>query len=430
MNYKIIKFNIYFLILFILLGFFGFVGIDLIGSLNNKQQAKSKLIGESNSSFRKKQEAIASKDFGKEITINYYPDFASNIVSLGEDIIPINGISHIKTYFCGEQGFLSSYIADRHGFNNDDDIYNNSSLDIALIGDSYIHGACTNKNSVQQNLSNIHKDLSIISFANGGAGPLLELAYLKEYAINYKPKLVLWFWVGNDLRNLQDELASPLRFYMRDGYTQNLFDPRRKMEADNIVKKIFQDYKIEKSLNSEFEKSSQNLISIKQRIKSYFPKTFSLYRSLKSKTNYELVGPQNRILSRETVLSRSLPHSEDILMKKVAEKVLLEANNTIKSYGGEFVIIYLGFGGWESNKYINKNFERTHNLQKNFLSNFAKNQSINYYDLDNDIDDIFSSKDHINGHFSDAGYQLISKIISKYIQNMYSNSAKSQFMNY
>ena len=97
-----------------------------------KAQTKSKLITDSNSSIREIKETIASKDFGKEITINYYPDFASNIISFKKNIIPINGISHIKTYYCAAQGFLSSHIADRHGF-NDDDTYYNSSLDIALI---------------------------------------------------------------------------------------------------------------------------------------------------------------------------------------------------------------------------------------------------------------------------------------------------------
>ena len=84
------------------------------------------------------------------------------------------------------------------------------------------------------------------------------------------------------------------------------------MEADNVVNRIFEDYKIKKSRNSDFEKSSQNKVNIKHLIKSYFPKTISLYYSLRSKTNYKLIRPNNRTISGEEVLTRKLPHSEDI----------------------------------------------------------------------------------------------------------------------
>ena len=39
------------------------------------------------------------------------------------DILPMSGISNKKTFLCNEDGFFSSYLSDRYGFRNDNNIY-------------------------------------------------------------------------------------------------------------------------------------------------------------------------------------------------------------------------------------------------------------------------------------------------------------------
>ena len=127
------------------------------------------------------------------------------------------------------------------------------------------------------------------------------------------------------------------------------------------------------------------------------------------------------IISRREILVRRLPHKEDLLMAKASKEILEEAKNYIESKGGELVMIYLGWGGWNSKEYIDKvKYEKTHNLQKNLVRDFSIKNKIRFYNLDKDIDKLFKSGDHIDGHFSDYGYKMVSNIISRYIEEIYS----------
>ena len=54
------------------------------------------------------------------------------------DLFPLSGISNIKTIFCNEEGFFSSYISDRYGFNNPDEVWNKKEIDTIIIGDSFV----------------------------------------------------------------------------------------------------------------------------------------------------------------------------------------------------------------------------------------------------------------------------------------------------
>jgi hypothetical protein len=68
-----------------------------------------------------------------------------------------------------------------------------------------------------------------------GAGPLLELATLTEYAAPLKPTVVLWlYFEGNDLRNLYSELKSPLLMnYLDPDFSQNLI--HRQLQIDKAL---------------------------------------------------------------------------------------------------------------------------------------------------------------------------------------------------
>ncbi len=78
-------------------------------------------------------------------------------------------------------------------------------------------------------------DFNSISIGKGNNGPLLELAALKEYAEPLEPKIVLWVYSKNDLRDLETEIhSSILRKYLNeDDYSQNLIS--RQEEIDDVL---------------------------------------------------------------------------------------------------------------------------------------------------------------------------------------------------
>ena len=293
-------------------------------------------------------EVIQSEDFPNKISASHVlNDYGTFHYGLKEDIFPINGRSNIKTYTCNEQGYLASFISDRYGFNNPDTVYDKEYIDIALIGDSYLEGDCTDQSTIRNILDNLtNNKLSIASIAKGGSGPLLQLAYLKEYVSFHKPKKIFWFWVGNDLRNLQDELQSPLRKYMVTGFTQNLKEKKNKFKADNIIRDYLlwvKDKRKNEEINTELD--------YKNNIAERFPKTYFLYYAIKKSIpkfyfdnkSYYL---RKKFITRDSYLIRNLPPEEEKFMGAVAHQVMQEVNNLVKSWGEtEVTLIYLGWGG-------------------------------------------------------------------------------------
>lgn len=148
-------------------------------------------------------------------------------------ILPVAGISGKTTVLCNESGYYSIYTADEHGFNNPRGLLNAGALDIALIGDSFVHGFCVHPGEdIAGQLRTA--GLRVISLGMGGNGPLLELATLTEYAARNHPKIVLWLYFENDQPELLEEVRSPiLRKYLRRGFSQNL--RKRQPEIDKIL---------------------------------------------------------------------------------------------------------------------------------------------------------------------------------------------------
>ena len=158
----------------------------------------------------------------KKVVVNAGP---SNYLSKNNySIFPLSGISNSKTIYCNENGNYSIYQSDRYGFNNPDWEWDKKKIEYLLVGDSYAHGACVNRpndiSSVLRNLSN----KSVLNLGQGGNGPLIEYATLREY-LNTNVKKVLWiYYEGNDLINLINEKDNKFLInYLNDlNFTQNL----------------------------------------------------------------------------------------------------------------------------------------------------------------------------------------------------------------
>ena len=158
----------------------------------------------------------------KKVVVNAAP---SNYLSKNNySIFPLAGISNSKTIYCNENGNYSIYQSDRYGFNNPDWEWDKKKIEYLLVGDSYAHGACVNRpndiSSVLRNLSN----KSVLNLGQGGNGPLIEYATLREY-LNTNVKKVLWiYYEGNDLINLINEKDNKFLInYLNDlNFTQNL----------------------------------------------------------------------------------------------------------------------------------------------------------------------------------------------------------------
>ncbi len=370
------------------------------------------------SEFTNLNEIYKESDFPTKNSIHYYPDYGFNFFGLDKKIFPINGRSNIRTFYCEEQGYLSEYNSDRHGFRNPDSILDSKNIDIALVGDSFIDGACTNEFTFRNNLTKLSNDkLKIANFSLGGSGPLLQLAYMKEFGKFYKPKKVFWFWALNDLRNLQDELQSPVRQYMVKDFSQGLYKNENKIIADKVVEQYLNWVKKEKN-----KQGSLSLYDRKVAISMRFARTYKVYKTIKRFIpqiyfDTPAYWDSTTVMTRNKILTRRIPPEEYKLMDDVVFEVMNEVDKLVKSWGGEITLIYIGRGGFNSKPNPPKVYFGQHSFQKELVKKIALKNNFKFFDLDKEIDNVFKPIDHVKGfsrgrgHFTDEGYQKVSKII-------------------
>ena len=141
----------------------------------------------------------------------------------------------VEVIHCNENGYFSIYKSDRFGFNNPDDVWDDS-IDLIVLGDSFVHGACVNSgDDMSSQLRKIGK-FNVINLGWSNTGPLRQYAAFVEYVEKY-PRYIIWVYYENDLDNLNDELNTKLlKKYLNDGnFKQNLTTKNKRKEIDKLI---------------------------------------------------------------------------------------------------------------------------------------------------------------------------------------------------
>jgi lysophospholipase L1-like esterase len=158
----------------------------------------------------------------------------SGISIQGAEVLPLAGVGGKTTVMCNESGEYLIYKSDFHGFHNPEYVWNSPTTSIAAVGDSFTHGVCvpSDKNFVAL-IRKTHP--TTLNLGTDGAGPLVDLAVVKEYLRFIRPKVVLWFYFeGNDFRDLARERRLPLlRRYLESDFNQDLI--ARQTEIDTAL---------------------------------------------------------------------------------------------------------------------------------------------------------------------------------------------------
>ncbi|WP_265518341.1 GDSL-type esterase/lipase family protein [Nitratireductor luteus] len=153
------------------------------------------------------QRAVLSddKDFVRGFTLRQL-NLLAGVKGLPETML--SGFPRSTTLLCSPPGQVITYKADRYGFNNPDSVYG-ASVDLMLLGDSFVEGFCLRPgvdlaSRLRQHVPNT------VSMGIRGNGPLIELATLGRYGPILKPNhVVMAFFEGNDWENLQRSLNQP-----------------------------------------------------------------------------------------------------------------------------------------------------------------------------------------------------------------------------
>ena len=328
--------------------FFALYTFELFLSLNLDYETKA----------RAKKANEQNLEYDTRNIIEFYNDTNTNndltiFLRGGENkkksIYTLSGLSNKKTILCNESGTYIIYKSDKFGFRNKNTSWEKKDFEYLLLGDSFVHGSCVNdKDTISSKLEEISKK-NTINLGISGFGPLHQYASLREYML--KPtKNILWFyWEGNDLQNLNEELQNPyLKNYLEDdSYTQllhknqEIIDQNIKdhfnyyIKKSNFVKDFLKLYKTrifllnphkvkpEINIPGEFEKI---LIKTKNLAQNSKAKLWFIY--LPQYVRYKDTNYKNKNYLKVKEILKKL----DIPIIDIHEKYFLKEKNPLKSF--------------------------------------------------------------------------------------------------
>ena len=329
---------------------------------------------------------------GIEVYPAVYPSLHNNIPINGKNIIPIGGISRVRTIFCNENGEYTDYESDEYGFHNPKGLYNFSKLDVGIVGDSYVQGACVKSSESIPALirAQFPKTLATAMSVNG---PLRNLASLKEYLGDQKPRVVLWFFSNsNDFSDLKSERANPvlMKYLTSKGdFKQNLKD---KQEEIDEYYKVF----INKQLASIYG-SGGVARSVVNRLF-----LFNVRELVESKIANALEKPGLKSNEGEHQLFL---------------EVLTEAKRYVSEWNGKLIVVFVP----SQNQYLSNQGDR-HISNEEFIK-LVQSTEVPVIDLyalvksQPNPEELFALG-IINSHFNAKGYRIVTDYINRVIKEI------------
>lgn len=238
------------------------------------------------------------------------------------ETLPLAGVSNKFAVLCNESGEFIAYESDEHGFHNPKGLWNSDQVDIAVVGDSFVHGFCVP--SEENFVSLIRRRYpATLSLGMGGNGPLLELAGVKEFLPLLKPKVVLWgYFEKNDFTELRNEAKSPLLLrYLKSSFRQDLTS--RQNDLDQALLAHIEKEKPRALLRSQ---QSKNPSSFKKA--SEIAKLRTLRSSFATFSGRQQLEDQNAAANKSAGL---------VLFRAI----LQQAKTTVEAWGGSLYLVDL-----------------------------------------------------------------------------------------
>ena len=146
-------------------------------------------------------------------------------------VLPLGGPENASVALCNESGGWQMMGTDRHGLPNDKDTPDLDHWHMAVVGDSFVEGWCVENH--RSFVGHLRSQGSLLNLGRGGAGPLTELALLREFLSGRRTETLLWsFFEGNDWEDFAAEQGVPaLMAYLTPDHSQHLRDRHDEVQA-------------------------------------------------------------------------------------------------------------------------------------------------------------------------------------------------------
>jgi len=307
------------------------------------------------------------------------------------DFFYLTGISNTTSKVCNENGYFSIVNSDKFGFNNPKDAWKNENIDYTLIGDSFIYGNCVNNPFDISSVIRKKTQKNIVNFGIQGNGPLSEYAILREY-LNFSSKKILWFFFeGNDLDDLENELKNKVlkKYLSNKKFNQNLINKQKEIDY------FYSNYLREISINKKQNKlNNQNLIGV---------------------NNFSNLIRFVKLYNLRTVLG--IGYKQNYKYEEFFK--IIELTNELASENkSQLYFIYLpSFYRYNGNIHKHYHFKKI----KKKIRNYIDKKNIVFIDIDElifdkekNVKELFALNE--NSHYSKKGYEKVAELIIRITQ--------------
>jgi lysophospholipase L1-like esterase len=247
--------------------------------------------------------------------------------------------------------------------------------------------------------------ISAISLGKGSNGPLTQLATIKEYAGQLRPKVVFWFYATNDLSDLKEEREVDFlqNYLIETGYSQKLYFRQNEIKSfvgtemeNRVTEELLKKKKVRKKLERE-------------KIQRYAFHSSSLVRVVKL---YNL-----RLLLDLTPSSIGIqsdaPERDET--SRLFREILREAKDYVSKWNGTLVFVYLapyeryktGAPHSEKEKVIDIVNELSIPIVDSHREAFSRHL---------DPKGLFPLG--LNGHYNSDGYRVLAELLERRLQQL------------
>jgi hypothetical protein len=289
-------------------------------------------------------------------------------------LLPFGGMSRVTTVYCNESGRYVVFSSDEHGFRNPGYLYD-ATPSAVVLGDSFARGYC-----VDTDIATTLREVlgTVLDLGVDDAGPLVQLAVLREIAAPLKPATVLWlFFEGNDLQDLEREQADAgLRRYLGPEHRLGLMT--RQSEIDETIR--------------SFVRRGARLNAAPRDVPAPAPvASFLRLGSLRQRLRRAAGAP-----------ARRYPFDASTF-----RDILVRARDETRDWGGEIVFVYLP--AWErfDGGRANPHRDRILNVVEELVIPVVDVQAA--FAVHPDPLSLFPFR--LRGHYTEEGYALVAEAI-------------------
>lgn len=140
-------------------------------------------------------------------------------IALQYGTVPLGTQPSVRLAYCNEGSGLVTYKSDRFGFRNADQAWDQASVSIALLGDSFMQGACVaDQHTVAARLAGNGR--SVIGLGTAGNNGLMHAAVARAFLPVMRPQHAVLVFYANDNDDEEDSVLRTLALPDHPDYLQ------------------------------------------------------------------------------------------------------------------------------------------------------------------------------------------------------------------